>query len=54
MATAGEWGTQCTVTVDDGATELKGEFECKEVEATDMKSAKSYKVRIQGDFAVPR
>lgn len=54
MATAGEWGTQCTVTVDDGATELKGEFECKEVEATDMKSVKSYKVRIQGDFAVPR
>lgn len=54
MATAGEWGTQCTVTVDDGAKQLQGEFECKEVEATDMKSAKSYKVRIQGDFAVPR
>ncbi len=54
FATAGEWGTQCTVTLDDGADELKGDFECKEVEAVDIRAAKTYKVRIKGNFSVPR
>jgi hypothetical protein len=54
FATAGEWGSQCTVTVDDGAKQLKGEFECKELEATDLKAAKAHKIRIKGDFLVPR
>jgi hypothetical protein len=54
FATAGEWGTQCTVTTDDGADELKGEFECKELEAVDVRAVKTYKVRIKGSFSVPR
>ncbi len=54
FATAGEWGTDCTVTVDDGANELKGEFDCKDVEAVDARTAKAYEIRIKGSFSVPR
>lgn len=54
LATAGEWGTACTVNIDDGANELKGEFGCKEIEAVDPKTVKTYKLRISGDFSLPR
>lgn len=54
ISTAGEWGTDCTVTMDDGANELKGEFECENVEAVDIRAAKVYEVRMKGNFSVSR
>jgi hypothetical protein len=54
LATAGAWGADCTVTVDDAAKELKGEFNCKEIEAVDPKAVKTYKVRVKGTFSASR
>lgn len=54
IATAAEWGKQCSVTVSDSAETLKGEFSCVKVDATDIKAAKVYKVTIKGDFTAQR
>lgn len=54
ISTAGEWGADCSVTVDDGAKELKGEFSCKELEAVSPTTTKNFKVKISGSFTLPR
>jgi len=54
LSTAGEWGKDCSVEVDDGATELKGSFTCNKVEAVELKSLESHQVRLEGNFSVPR
>ncbi len=54
LATAGEWGTDCTVTVDEGANEVKGEFECKDIDAVQPGTVNTYEVRIKGNFSVTR
>ncbi|MCL4240435.1 MAG: hypothetical protein KJ048_03705 [Dehalococcoidia bacterium] len=54
LATAGAWGTDCTVTIDEGADEVKGEFGCKDLEGIEPGSVKTYKVRVSGNFSVTR
>ncbi len=54
LATAGAWGTDCTVTIDEGANEVKGEFSCKDIEGIEPGSVKTYKVRVSGTFSVTR
>lgn len=54
LATAGEWGKDCTVTLDEGANELKGEFSCKDIDAVQPGSANTFEVRISGNFSVTR
>lgn len=54
VSTAGEWGKDCSVTVDDGAKELKGDFSCKELEAVSPTTTKNFKVKINGSFTLPR
>ena len=54
FATAGDWNKECTLSVNDGATELKGEFSCKDIDAVDPTSAKTYKLRATGKFTVRR
>ena len=54
ITTAGEWGADCTVTFDDGANELKGEFNCDEVEGIDLRGTRVYDIRVNGEFSVSR
>jgi hypothetical protein len=54
VSTAGEWGKGCTVKVDDGAKELKGDFTCKDIEGVDPKNSKDFTVNIKGNFSLPR
>ncbi|MBE0610006.1 MAG: hypothetical protein IH609_11525 [Dehalococcoidia bacterium] len=54
LATAGEWGTDCTVTVDESANEVKGEFECKDLDAVQPGTVNAYEVRVLGNFSVTR
>lgn len=55
ISTAGEWGDECSISVDDGAKELKGEFECGQIEALEVSSAgKTLKVRVKGNFSLTR
>lgn len=54
LFTTAEWGSDCSVTVEDGDKELKGEFECDQVEGVEPGSTKSHKVRVKGNFSVPR
>ncbi len=54
LSTAGEWGSDCDVTVDDSPTALKGEFSCKNIDAVDLKSFASYKISVKGNFSVTR
>lgn len=54
LSTAGEWGRDCTVDVQDTAKEFKGNFTCKEIEGVDSKSFKAHKIRLSGNFSVPR
>lgn len=54
ISTAGEWGGDCSVSAEDGAKELKGEFECDEIEGVEPGTAKSHKIRVQGNFSVSR
>jgi len=54
LATAGAWGTDCTVTIDEGANEVKGEFSCKDIEGIEPGSANTFEVSIKGDFSVSR
>lgn len=54
LATAGAWGTDCTVTIDEGANEVKGEFECKDLDAVQPGTVSTYEVRVSGNFSVTR
>ena len=54
LATAGGWGADCSVKVSDGDRELRGEFECKEIEAIEPGATKVFKVRLKGSFTASR
>lgn len=54
IATGGGWGSDCSVKVDDGAKELKGEFDCKQVDGVEPGGTKTYKVRLKGTFSATR
>ena len=54
LATGGGWGTDCSVNVNDGEKELKGEFECKQVEGIEPGSVKTHKVHLKGTFTATR
>ncbi len=53
FAAGGEWGKECTISLDDGANELKGEFSCKDADAL-IDRAKDAKVNIKGTFTATR
>jgi hypothetical protein len=54
VVTGGEWGTQCSVTADDSAKELKGTFECKKVKGIAPTSTKDYNESVKGNFTATR
>jgi hypothetical protein len=54
LATAGAWGGDCTVNLDESANELKGEFSCKDIAAVQPGSANTYEVSLKGNFSVSR
>ncbi len=54
LASGGGWGQDCSVKSEDGDKELKGEFECKDVEGIEPGSVKTHKVRIRGTFSATR
>lgn len=54
LATAGAWGDGCTVTIDEGANEVKGEFECRDLDAVQPGTVNAYEVRVSGNFSVTR
>ena len=54
LITGGAWGTECTLKLTDSSKDLKGQFECKDVEAVSPTAAKSYKVTVKGNFSVER
>lgn len=54
LATGGGWGQDCSVKVTDSDKELKGEFECKQVEGIQPGGVKTYKVHVKGTFSATR
>lgn len=54
LATAGEWGGDCTVNLDESGNGLKGEFRCKDIAAVQPGSANTLEVTVKGDFSVTR
>ncbi len=54
LATSGEWGRDCTLKIEDGSDELKGEFTCKELDAIDPKTVKDFQIRVFGSFSAKR
>ncbi len=54
LATGGGWGTDCSVSVNDGDKELKGEFECKQVDGIEPGSVKTHRVHLKGTFSATR
>lgn len=54
IATGGGWGSDCSVKATDGDKELKGEFECKQVEGIEPGGTKTYKVHLKGTFTANR
>lgn len=54
IATGGGWGSDCSVKVDDGDKELKGEFECKQVDGVEPGGTKTYRVHLKGTFSATR
>ncbi len=54
LASGGGWGSDCSVKVTDGDKELKGEFDCKQVEGIEPGGVKTYKVHIKGTFSATR
>ncbi|MGE3074496.1 MAG: hypothetical protein AB7N24_00085 [Dehalococcoidia bacterium] len=54
VVAGGGWGTDCTQKLTDSAKELKGEFECKNVDGVAPGSIKVYKVTVKGNFTLNR
>lgn len=54
LATAGAWGKDCSVKATDDGKTLKGEFECKSLDAVQPGSVKALKVTIKGTFSAER
>lgn len=54
FATAGEWGKECKVTVDQSGTSVKGQITCDELKAVSVNAAKEYKLKIKGTFTADR
>ncbi len=54
FATSAEWGKDCTVSVEDSASELKGEFTCKEIDGVEPVTTKGIKLRVTGKFSARR
>lgn len=54
LVAGGEWGPDCDVSYEDGSTELKGEFECDNIEGIEGTTTKSYDVKVKGTFSVTR
>jgi hypothetical protein len=51
FATASEWGKDCTFKLDQSKASASGEFECRDVEAIELKSTKPLKVTVKGKFS---
>jgi len=54
FGTGGEWGKECSVSMEETSSGLKGEFECKSVDAVAPKSTKEITLKLKGDFTVTR
>ena len=54
IASGGGWGKDCSVKVTDGDKELKGEFECKQVDGIEPGTIKTHKLTIKGTFSATR
>ncbi|MGE0601451.1 MAG: hypothetical protein AB7J35_18550 [Dehalococcoidia bacterium] len=54
VVTGGAWGADCSQKITDSDKELKGEFECKDVDGIAPGSIKSYKVSVKGNFTLSR
>jgi hypothetical protein len=54
VATAGEWGKDCEVDVDQSGTEVTGEFSCGKLDAIAPGSTDTYTVRVRGTFSAKR
>ncbi len=55
IVTGGEFGTDCSVSVDDSESTIKGDFSCENVSGLKPGSASIYdKVKIEGDFTIDR
>lgn len=51
FSTAAEWGKDCTFKLEQSKSSASGEFECKDIQAIDLQSAKTYKVTVKGKFS---
>lgn len=51
VATGGEWGKECTVTMEQTGAEAKGEFSCDTLDALQPGSAKTHRVKVKGTFS---
>ena len=54
IATGGGWGEDCSVQVDDGDKQVKGEFECKQLDGVETGQTKTLKVDLKGTFSATR
>lgn len=50
FATAGEWGKECKLSVDQSGSSLKGTFSCDKIKAISLTAAKDYDIKIKGTF----
>lgn len=54
LSTAAGFGEHCSVKITDGDKELKGEFDCGEVDAIEPGTVKTYRVKLKGTFSATR
>ncbi len=54
VSTAGAWGEGCDININDSASELKGDFTCKNIDAVTAGSLKAFKINVTGKFSLKR
>jgi hypothetical protein len=54
LATAGAWGEDCAVSVEESGSEVKGQFSCDDLDAIATGSTASLHLRVRGTFSAKR
>jgi hypothetical protein len=54
VSTAGEWGTDCEITVEESDTEINGEFSCSSLDALEIGGLDELEINVNGSFTTTK